>query len=209
MTDGSEDPVRATRRALLDGVGAEVVASFPGITKLGGQIVAALYLADSPQSMDALSETLGRSKSNIFANLRALDAAKIVEKKRVRGVRHDVFALRGPYPDVIVGAYLAKLRRVIADKQALSRRAGQLLGNARGAEADALRKRIDALGRKYERFGIVFEELMPETDGPIDLDKLLAQVPTKLLRAVGALTRRSFGQAAVISTRSNLRPMNR
>jgi len=190
--NASEDPVRATRRTLLDGVGAEVVASFPGITRLGGQIVAALYLSDGPQSMDALSEMLGRSKSNIFSNLRALEAAGIVEKTRTRGSRHDVFALRGPYPDVIIGAYLAKLRRVIVDKQELSTRAMQMLGNARGPEAEALRQRIDALGKKYERFGIVFEELMPKADGPIDLDALLSHVPTKLLKAVGALTRRAL-----------------
>ena len=187
--------MRATRRTLLDGVGEEVAASFPGITRLGGQIVAALYLSDGPQSMDALSEMLGRSKSNIFSNLRALEAAGIVEKTRTRGSRHDVFALRGPYPDVIIGAYLAKLRRVIVDKQELSARAMRMLGNARGAEADALRARIDALGKKYERFGIVFEELMPQTDGPIDLDALLAHVPTKLLRAIGALTRRALTRA--------------
>lgn len=186
------DPVRAARRTLLDGVGAEVVASFPGITRLGGQLVAALYLSDEPQSMDALCATLSRSKSNVFSNLRALEAAGIVEKRRARGMRHDVFALRGPYPDVIIGAYLSKLRHVIADKQELSRRARRVLGAARGVEADALRNRIDALGRKYERFGIVFEELMPETDGPIDLESLLAHVPSKLIRTIGALTRRTL-----------------
>jgi DNA-binding transcriptional regulator GbsR (MarR family) len=189
---GGEDPVEATRHTLLDGVGAEVVASFPGITRLGGQIVAALYLSDGPQSMDALSDQLGRSKSNIFSNLRALEAAGIVEKKRLRGTRHDLFALRGPYPDVIIGAYLAKLRRVIADKQDLSRRALRMLGNARGAEADELRTRIEALGRKYERFGIVFEELMPDTDGPVDLESILSKVPVKLLRAIAALTKRAL-----------------
>ncbi len=187
-----EDPVKATRQTLLDGVGAEVVASFPGITRLGGQIVAALYLTDGPLSMDELSAELGRSKSNIFSNLRALEAAGIVEKQRARGTRHDVFALRGPYPDVIIGAYLAKLRRVIVDKQELSRRALQMLGDAKGREADALRVRIDSLGRKYDRFSIVFEELMPATDGPVDLESLLTQVPGKLLRAIGALTRRAI-----------------
>src|SRR6478609_1239491 len=152
MTENaSEDPVRETRRTLLDGVGAEVVASFPGITRLGGQIVAALYLSDGPQSMDTLSEMLGRSKSNIFSNLRALEAAGIVEKTRSHGSRHDVFALRGPYPDVIIGAYLAKLRRVIADKQDLSARAIRMLENAHGEEARALRTRVEALGRKYEK----------------------------------------------------------
>jgi DNA-binding transcriptional regulator GbsR (MarR family) len=190
--NAAEDPVRATRRTLLDGVGAEVVASFPGITKLGGQLVAALYLSDGPQSMDALCAMLSRSKSNVFSNLRALEAAGIVEKRRVRGTRHDVFALRGPYPDVIVGAYLSKLRRVIVDKQELSRRAKKVLGDARGAEAEALRTRIDALSRKYERFGVVFEALMPVTDGPIDLERLLWQVPRKLISAIGTLTRRAL-----------------
>src|SRR5450432_1723737 len=103
------DPVAIARRALLEGVGAEVAASFPGITRLGGQIVAALYLADEPtgpgKSMDELAQELGRSKSNIFSNLRALEAAAIVERRRSAGSRHDRFALRGPYPDVVVGAY--------------------------------------------------------------------------------------------------------
>ncbi len=193
MVDSAEDPVRATRAALLDGVGDEIVASFPGITKLGGQIVAALYLSDDPMSMDALSDMLGRSKSNIFSNLRALESAGIVEKQRVHGARHDVFALRGTYPDVIIGAYLAKLRRVIADKQELTRRATKMLGSARGHEADGLRTRIDSLQRKYDRFGIVFGELIPD-DGPVDLEKLISNVPGKLLRAVAALTRRAFSK---------------
>src|SRR5438445_12812535 len=86
------DPVAVARGALLEGVGAEVAASFPGITRLGGQIVAALYLAapetgtpsaaqgpgSTGRSMDELSAELGRSKSNVFANLRALEAAGIV-----------------------------------------------------------------------------------------------------------------------------------
>src|SRR3954469_3455025 len=80
------DPrVVASRKALLEGVGAEIAASFPGITRLGGQVVAALYLADEPRSMDELSLELGRSKSNIFANLRGLEAAGIVEKRREPG----------------------------------------------------------------------------------------------------------------------------
>src|SRR3954468_23970401 len=95
------EPVAAASAAVLDGVGREIAASFPGITRLGGQIVAALYLADVALSMDRLAIELGRSKSNIFATLRALEAAGIVERRRARGDRHDAFALRGPYPDVV------------------------------------------------------------------------------------------------------------
>jgi DNA-binding transcriptional regulator GbsR (MarR family) len=186
------DAVAKAKATLLEGVGAEVAASFPGITRLGGQIVAALYLADEARSMDELSAELGRSKSNVFSNLRALEAAGIVEKQRISGTRHDVFALRGKYPDVIIGAYVARLRRVIADKRSLSRRALEMLGSARGKEADVLRERLHALSRKYDLFGVVFDQIVPASDGPVDLEALLSKVPRKLLGAIGALTKRAL-----------------
>jgi DNA-binding transcriptional regulator GbsR (MarR family) len=174
---------------LLEGVGKEVAASFPGITRLGGQIVAALYLADEARSMDQLCLELGRSKSNIFANLRALEAAQIVERRREPGARHDTFALRGAYPDVIVGAYISRLRHVVADKQQLVQRALSLLGDANGTEADALRARLDELGRKYRLFGEVFDKLLPGLEGPIDLERLIMKVPPQVFAAVADLAR--------------------
>jgi DNA-binding transcriptional regulator GbsR (MarR family) len=184
--------VAQARETVLDGVGREVAASFPGITRLGGQIVAALYLADKPLSMDALSEELGRSKSNIFANLRGLEAAGIVERRRASGSRHDAFALRGKYPDVVVGAYLSRLRRVVVDKVNLCARALDMLGDAPGAEADALRTKLTALQRKYERFATVFE-LVPIADGPIDLEGVLDGIPEEFIGTVAAMAKRALG----------------
>jgi DNA-binding transcriptional regulator GbsR (MarR family) len=185
---GAESAV-AARQALLEGVGKEVAVSFPGITRLGGQIVAALYLSDVPRSMDQLSLELGRSKSNIFANLRALEAAQIVERRREPGARHDTFTLRGAYPDVIVGAYITRLRRVVADKQQLVQRSLGLLGDAQGAEADALRKRLDELGRKYSLFADVFDKLLPGLEGPVDLERLITRLPPQVIATVGQLVR--------------------
>lgn len=179
----ADDPVSQARSAVLEGVGREVAASFPGITRLGGQIVAALYLADEARTMDELSEELGRSKSNIFANLRALEAAGIVERRRASGSRSDTFGLRGKYPDVVVGAYLTRLRRVVADKVNLCTRALGMLGDARGREADALREKLTTLLKKYERFAVAFE-LFPFGDGPIDLEELLDELPQSLLVAL-------------------------
>jgi DNA-binding transcriptional regulator GbsR (MarR family) len=185
----SHDPVAAARRALLEGVGKEVAASFPGITRLGGQIVAALYLAEGPRSMDQLSAELGRSKSNVFSNLRALEAAQIVERRREPGARHDTFALKGAYPDVIVGAYLTRLRRVVADKRELVVRSLALLGDAQGPEAEALRARLDDLGRKYALFAQVFDRLLPGLEGPIDLERMFSALPSALLATVSELAR--------------------
>jgi len=186
------DQVALARRTLLEGVGEEVAASFPGITRLGGQIVAALYLADGARSMDELSAELGRSKSNIFANLRGLEAAGIVEHHREAGARHDRYRLRGKYPDVVIGAYVARLRRVVADKRTLVRRAREMLGEAQGPEATGLRAKLDALGTAYDRFADVFE-MLPPMDGPLDLAAILDGLPRVALDAVVSVIRRALG----------------
>lgn len=187
------DPVALARAAVLDGVGREIAASFPGVTRLGGQIVAALYLADAPLSMDDLAEELGRSKSNIFANLRSLEAAGIATRHRASGTRHDTFALRGKYPDVVVGAYISRLRRVVLDKVSLCNRALGLLGDAEGAEADSMREKLTALLRKYERFANVFAELVPVTEGPVDLEDFIDNIPGTMMGMFSSMARRALG----------------
>ena len=188
------DPVGLARRTLLEGVGDEVAASFPGITRLGGQIVGALYLADSARSMDELSAELGRSKSNIFATLRGLEAARIVEHYRLAGARHDRYRLRGRYPDVVIGAYVTRLRQVVADKRALVRRSRGLLGEARGSQAEALRAKLDSLGGAYDRFAELFE-MLPTPDGPLDLEAILDRVPRAALDVIVAVIRQATGTA--------------
>jgi DNA-binding transcriptional regulator GbsR (MarR family) len=193
--EAKADPVASAYATVLDGVGREIASSFPGITRLGGQIVAALYLADGPLSMDELSEKLGRSKSNIFANLRGLEGAGIVERHRASGTRHDTFVLRGKYPDVVVGAYLSRLRRVVIDKVNLCNRALAQLGDARGAEADSMREKLVSLEKKYERFATVFAELIPVTDGPVDLEELIDHIPSAMMGVIGGMARRALGLA--------------
>lgn len=191
-SEGEGDRVGAARKALLEGVGAEIAASFPGITRLGGQVVAALYLSDGPRSMDELSAELGRSKSNIFANLRGLEAAGIIERRRAAGARHDSYTLRGKYPDVVIGAYLARLRRVVHDKQQLCQRALSLLGDARGGDADSLRARLSELSRKYDHFA-GYMAVLPAIEGPVDLEGFLEALPPDVIAAAGAAARKLLG----------------
>jgi len=212
---GQKARTAAARAAVLDGVGREIAASFPGITRLGGQVVAALYLADRPLSMDELSLELGRSKSNVFANLRALEAVGITIRQRASGSRFDTFALRGKYPDVVVGAYLSRLRLVVVDKVRLCHSALALLGDATvypapsgrppgdaaDAEADAMREKLTSLLRKYERFAEVFAELVPVTEGPVDLEELLDHLPQGMMAVVSAML--SSDRAKRVSPKAN------
>ncbi|APR84010.1 Hypothetical protein A7982_09359 [Minicystis rosea] len=190
----------AARHALLEGVGAEIAASFPGITRLGGQVVAELYLSDGPRSMDELSVELGRSKSNIFANLRGLEAAGIIERRREAGARHDSYTLRGKYPDVVIGAYISRLRRVVHDKQALCRRALGLLGDAEGPDAEALRTRLDDLSRKYDIFADLMDRYVPPIDGPVDLEQLISKIPEPVLKTIHAAARAAWAVGGAVST---------
>src|SRR6201996_8843717 len=195
-----DERVGAARQALLEGVGAEIAASFPGITRLGGQVVAALYLADGPRSGGEVAIELGRSKSNIFANLRGLEAAGIIERRREAGARHDSYTLRGKYPDVIIGAYISRLRRVVHDKQALCRRSLGLLGDAQGREADALRGRLDDLSRKYDLFADLMERYVPPVDGPVDLEQLITRIPEAVLKTIHAAARAAWAVGSTLAS---------
>jgi DNA-binding transcriptional regulator GbsR (MarR family) len=192
-TAKAEDRVKLARTTLLEGVGREIAESFPGLTRLAGQIVAAMYISDGPLSMDELSRELGRSKSNIFANLRGLEAAGIVTRQREAGARHDSFALRGKYPDVVVGAYVSRLRRVVVDKVQLSQRSLELLGDDDSPEANALRAKLRDLKAKYERFAMIFESVIPGADGPIDLEALLDVVPMDMILSLASAARVALG----------------
>ncbi|HRI69177.1 MAG TPA: hypothetical protein PK156_33330, partial [Polyangium sp.] len=103
--------------------------------------------------------------------------------------------LRGKYPDVIIGAYLARLRRVVQDKRSLSRRALVLLGDAEGDEAAALRKRLDDLSRKYDLFAELMDRCVPNVDGPVDLERLIAHVPEGVILSLMTAARSAWSLA--------------
>lgn len=181
----SEQRVVQARDELLEGVGAEIAASFPGITRLGGQIVAALYLADGPRTTDELCALLQRSKSNVFNNLKGLEGLGVVSRRRAAQGRRDVYSLRGPYPDVIIGAYVIRLRSVVSGLRALAQRALAILGDAGGDEARVMRDRLGDLSRKYELFSALMGEL-PDIDGPVDLERALRHLPPEVWAAFKA-----------------------
>jgi hypothetical protein len=94
---------------------------------------------------------------------------------------------------VIIGAYIARLRRVVADKRALTKRSLDLLGDAPGPEAQALRGRLQDLQRKYELFGRMFSLFGTVLDGPVDLEALLQAIPRNTLEMFVEMARMTLG----------------
>jgi hypothetical protein len=81
------------------------------------------------------------------------------------------------------------------------RRSREILGEARGPEANALRAKLDALGGTYDRFAELFE-LLPVMDGPLDLEAIINGLPRVALDALVAVVRKALGLSSQLSRRA-------
>ena len=178
--------IERERALFVDTVGTEISAIWRNVTRLGGQCVAALYLWDAPRSMDDLSEELGRSKSNVFANLRALESLGIVRRVRVAGSARDHFALAAEYPDVLVVAFARHLGRTLHDKSSeLFAIADRLRPLARNEGDRVLAARVRSLGDTYAAVAELIDGLLPDPGKPTDLLSILGRItPALVKRAV-------------------------
>ena len=182
-------PARDAEAALfVDVVGSEISAIWRNVTRLGGQCVAALYLEAGPLSMDELAQRLGRSKSNVFSNLRALEALGIVRRVRVPGTARDHYELSGAYPDVLVLAFVRKLSDSLADKSRDLRAIADRMA-ARGDEAKGGVARVRKIGDTYAQAGAVLEAVLPPPGATLDVGSLLAKVPPDMVRQVAKMLR--------------------
>jgi hypothetical protein len=94
---------------------------------------------------------------------------------------------------VIIGAYIARLRRVVGDYRSLTDRALRLVGETKSPEAESLRARLRELHRKYELFGRLFSLFGPEIDGPLDLEAVLGAMPRAILQRFAEMARSAMG----------------
>jgi len=193
--DHREASVARERALFVDTVGTEISAIWRNVTRLGGQCVAALYLWNEPRSMDDLSEELGRSKSNVFANLRALESLGIVRRVRVAGSARDHFELAAEYPDVLVVAFVRHLGRTLHDKSnELSAIAARLRVASSGPgpeEAAVLAARVARLGETYATVAELIDGLLPEPGKPTDLLSILGRITPALVQRAVRLLRHS------------------
>ena len=175
------------RTLFVDAVGTEISTLWGNVTRLGGQCVASLDLWAEPRSMDDLAEELGRSKSNVFANLRALEALGIVRRVRVAGSARDHFELTAKYPDVVVVAFVRKLGHVLRDKgtevQGIARRMKKLDADDEEIE------RIERLAETYAASGELLEALLPPVGEEMELANIIARIRPELIKKAARLLR--------------------
>ncbi|MEX2516280.1 MAG: MarR family transcriptional regulator [Gammaproteobacteria bacterium] len=79
-------------------------AQSDGLSKIAGQIWAALIVSDGPVSSSELVELLHISKGSISTNTRLLEMLGIVERGSKPGERQDFFSIRpNPYAALVEG----------------------------------------------------------------------------------------------------------
>jgi DNA-binding transcriptional regulator GbsR (MarR family) len=192
--DGQAE-ARAERAAFVDVVGTEISAIWGNVTRLGGQCVAALYLAGEPRSMDDLAAELGRSKSNVFSNLRALESLGIVRRVRIVGSQRDHYELAGDYPDVLVVAFARHLSRALHDKSREIQRIADRLEALEGRGAGPA-ERASRLSSTYASASEIIEALVPRGGQTSDLGGIFKRVTPKLLQQALRLAAPSAKKAA-------------
>jgi len=186
--------IERERAQFVDTVGTEISAIWRNVTRLGGQVVASLYLWDEPRSMDDLSEELGRSKSNVFANLKALQSLGIVRRVSIPGSARDHFELAAEYPDVLVVAFARHLSHTLRDKSTELRAIAERLDQVAEEEhEDAVVRRVRRIGETYAAVGELIDSLLPEAGKPTDLLSILGRINTTLIKRVIALIKAQRG----------------
>ena len=184
--------VERERALFVDIVGTEISAIWRNVTRLGGQCVAALYLRAEPRTMDDLVEELGRSKSNVFSNLRALEQLGIVRRTRPPGSAKDHFELSGDYPDVLVVAFARHLSHTLRDKSTeLTALAERLGGLAHDGPTRAMVSRVSRVAETYGAAGRLIDALLPRAGESGDIVSVLRRItPTRLKDAVKVIAKR-------------------
>ena len=73
-----------------------------GMTRISGQILASIVIAEGPTSASELVDKLCISKGSLSTNVRLLEMLNIIERRSVPGERQDYFSLRkNPYMALI------------------------------------------------------------------------------------------------------------
>ena len=89
-----------------------IAAEHDGMSPIAGRLFALLLLADEPQSLDELADTLGVSKASVSTDARRLLERGIVERVTRAGDRRDYYELAPDFFARIIEVRVARWRRM-------------------------------------------------------------------------------------------------
>lgn len=85
-----------------------------GLTRIAGQIWAALVVADGPVSTSELVDVLQISKGSLSTNVRVLELMDIVERRSMPGERQDYYSIpENPYT-ALIESQIKRFERSVA-----------------------------------------------------------------------------------------------
>lgn len=89
-----------------------IVAEHDGMSPIAGRLFALLLVADQPQSLDEIAESLGVSKASVSTDARRLLERGIVERVTRPGDRRDYYELAPDFFARIIEVRVARWRRM-------------------------------------------------------------------------------------------------
>ena len=130
--------------SFADGMG--VAAATSGLlNQLQGRIFGLLYLREEPLSLDAISDGLQQSKSNVSVQIRGLVEWHLVRRVRVAGSRKDHYQAATDFwrvmQEIMERRFRWNLRQVIAAADEAER----ALGESEQPDAEFLGQRLAAI----------------------------------------------------------------
>ena len=125
-----------------DGIGAAAATSGV-LTQLQGRIFGLLYLHAEPMSLDAITDELQQSKSNVSVQVRGLVDWQLVRQVRVAGTRKDHYVAATDFwrvmQEILERRFRWNLRQVLATVEEAER------GLSGGHADDFARNRLHAI----------------------------------------------------------------
>lgn len=94
-----------------------------GINRTVGQIYALLLVSESPLHADAISDTLGISRSNVSISLKELEAWQLVRLTRKPGDRREYYGTLGSVWDIFKAVAAERRRREVEPTLSMLRQA--------------------------------------------------------------------------------------
>ncbi|GEM_PF-1875461 len=79
-----------------------------GLSTLESRLFAYLYLTNKPQTLDEMSEALGKSKTAMSTSIRSLSNLNLVSQVWKKGVRKDLYVANSQLLKVFVNFYIHK-----------------------------------------------------------------------------------------------------